>query len=114
MRQKRKPNTLTEAYKMVNGILNDCLDACIAVIEDGVCTERISIDDVGKFGAHKFNVVYYYAAQIIKSKNWNECRDDIEHLMRWLGMEDVWKSADNCGFEDVIREESEKIGVNLV
>ena len=52
MRQKRKPNTLTEAYKMVNGILNDCLDACIAVIEDGVCTERISIDDVGKFGAH--------------------------------------------------------------
>ena len=83
-----------------------CEDGYIAVIENDTCVEEIEQED--------FDAPYYYAARIVKAKDWDEARDDIEHLMYWLDMEKEWNQADDMTFEDVIHEEGKKIGVELV
>lgn len=97
---------LNQAYKMVIEIIDKHPDAYIAVIENDCCVDEIGIGN--------FDTVYYYAAQIAKAHDWDEARDDFEHLMHWLDMEDEWKSTDADNFEDVLRKAGKKIGVDLV
>lgn len=96
-----------EAQKMVINHLSIYPDGHIAIIEEGpdpVCLEERYPED--------FDGVYYYAARIVKAKDWDECKDDLDHLMYLLDMEDEWESSES--FEDVIRIAGHKIGIELV
>ena len=97
---------IREAEKMVVNNLDVYPDGYIAVIENNTCIDTIETED--------FSSVYMYAARIIKAHDWDACRDDIEHLMYWLDMDEEWAQADDMTAENVIRKAGQKIGIDLV
>ena len=50
----------------------------------------------------------------MKAEDWDACRDDIEHLMHWLDMDEEWAQADDMTAENVIRKAGKQIGIDLV
>lgn len=97
---------LEDAMRMVADQVDKNPDAYIAVIENDVCISEIAQED--------FDPVYANACEIIKAKDWDACRDALDSLMYWLGMEVEWKDADADNFEDVIRKAGKQIGIDLV
>ena len=95
-----------EAMRMVIDRLDTNPDSYIAVIDNDVCVEEIIPDD--------FDGPYYYAAQIVKAHDFDACRDDLDHLMHWLDLDEEWKQADGDSFETVIRKAGQMIGVSLI
>ena len=95
-----------EAQKMVIRNIDIYPDGYIAIIENDTCIGEIHPED--------FNPIYYNAYKIVTAKDWNECRDELQSLARWLDMESEWENADGDTFENVIREMGKKIGIDLV
>lgn len=102
-----------EAERMVIRNLDIHPDGYIAVIDEGdgtpiskICVDEITPDD--------FTPIYYHAANIIRAHDWEEAADDLNSLADRLDMKKEWEKADGDTFENLIREMSKKIGVDLI
>lgn len=95
----------TEAERMVVKNLDIYPDGYIAVIENDTCIDTLKPEG--------FSAPYMYASRIIKAHDWEEARDDLDSLMRQLGLDKEWAGADGDNFEAVIRKAGHMLGIHL-
>lgn len=102
-----------EAERMAIRRLPDYPEIHIAVVDEGNGTpmSKIVVDEITP---DDFTPIYYHAANIIRAHDWEEAADDLNSLADRLDMKADWEKADGDTFENLIREMSKKIGVDLI